>query len=182
MQSTSMMIGPILAHTPLWVWGLLAGLVVLGLTQVRHRQASAGRVATLPLAMTALSLWSTVSAFGASPQFALLAALWLMAAAAMFGALLSTAPPAGTCYDAATRTFALPGSWTPLVLILSLFVLRYTINVALALQPALAGQAAFTAGTAAAYGAFSGIFGGRAARLWRLARRPGASFTSGLPA
>jgi hypothetical protein len=132
--------------------------------------------------MSALSLGSTASAFGASPQVGLVAATWLAAALATFAAIAPTAPPAGSRFDAATRSFTLPGSWTPMALILSLFALRYGVNVALALQPALASHVTFTTVTAAGYGAFSGIFGGRAARLWRLARRPVASFTPGQPA
>ena len=39
-----------------------------------------------------------------------------------------------------------------------------------ALQPALAREAGFALKVAALYGAFSGLFALRAARLWRLAR------------
>lgn len=31
------MLGQVLSHTPVWVWGLLAGLLVLGFSQVRKR-------------------------------------------------------------------------------------------------------------------------------------------------
>lgn len=170
------MVRAILTHTPPWVWTLLAALVVLGLIQARERRAGMARVAALPAGMSALSLWSTVSAFGASPQFGLVAATWLAATAAAFAAVAPMAPPPGSRFDAATRTFTLPGSWAPMALILSLFALRYGVNVALALQPGLAADTAFTLLAAAAYGAFSGVFGGRAARVWRLARRPAPGF------
>ena len=170
------MVWAILARTPPWVWALLAALVVLGLIQARERRAGMARVAALPAGMSALSLWSTVSAFGASPQFGLVAATWLAAAAAGFAAVASMAPPPGSRFDPATRTFTLPGSWAPMALILSLFALRYGVNVALALQPGLAADMAFTVLAAAAYGAFSGLFGGRAAQVWRLARRRAPGF------
>jgi hypothetical protein len=67
-----------------------------------------------------------------------------------------------------------------MALILSLFALRYGVNVALALQPGLVANSAFTLTTAAGYGAFTGAFIGRAARLWRLARRPTAAFATAL--
>jgi hypothetical protein len=40
------------------------------------------------------------------------------------------------------------------------------------MQPALARDSQYTLVTGALYGLFSGIFIGRAARLWRLAFRP----------
>jgi hypothetical protein len=40
--------------------------------------------------------------------------------------------------------------------------------VSLALAPSLLRDTAFTVGAAAIYGGFSGLFLGRAARLWRL--------------
>lgn len=170
------MVWALITHTPAWVWTLLAALVVLGLVQARERRAGMARIAALPAGMSALSLWSTVSAFGASPQFGFVAATWLAAAAAAFVAVAPMAPPGGSRFDPATRTFTLPGSWAPMALILSLFALRYGVNVALALQPGLAADIAFTLPAAAAYGAFSGVFSGRAARVWGLARRPARGF------
>ena len=61
------MIGQILINTPLWVWGLLAGLLVLGLSQTRSRSVGMARIALLPLGLGAFSLYGTFSAFGAAP-------------------------------------------------------------------------------------------------------------------
>ena len=41
----------ILQHTPVWVWGLLAVLVTLGLSQTRSRELSLTRVTVLPLVL-----------------------------------------------------------------------------------------------------------------------------------
>lgn len=166
------MIGPILANTPLWVWGLLAALVALGLSQARGRRASLGRVTFMPITMTALSLSGTVAAFGNSPLFGEVLMVWIGAAAAMLTLTAPLAPAAGTRYDAASRSFELPGSWTPLVLILGIFLTKYAVGVELAMQPQLAQDGRFTLIVGALYGLFSGIFAGRAARLWRLAARP----------
>jgi len=46
---------------------------------------------------------------------------------------------------------------------------KFAAGVALAQQPALAQSVAFGWAVSAPYGALSGIFLGRAARLWRLA-------------
>jgi hypothetical protein len=166
-------IASIARNTPVWVWGLLAALVALGLTQARDRSASLARIALTPIAMTALSLWGTVSAFGASPQFGPVLLAWSASAAASLAAVAPFAPPAGTRYDPASRIFQLPGSWIPLLLILGVFLTKYVVGVELAMQPALARDGAYTLAVATIYGFFSGLFVGRTARVWRLANRPG---------
>jgi uncharacterized membrane protein len=165
------MVAQILSRTPLWVWGLLAGLVVLGLTQVRRREAGLPRVTILPVAMAALSLSGIVSAFGAAP--AVLSA-WLVAAVLAAALVMRRAVPAGTTFDAGTRRFTLPGSWVPLLLILGIFVTKYAVNVATAMQPGLKLEPLFALGITTLYGIFSGLFAGRTLRLVRLALRPAA--------
>jgi hypothetical protein len=169
------MLGPVLQHTPTWVWGLLATLTAVGLSQVRTRSVGLARVALLPMAMTGLALWGTVSAFGGSTQFGPVLLAWLTAAAATLAAVAPFAPPAGSRYDPAARSFLLPGSWIPLLLILGVFLTKYIVGVEVAMQPSLAHDSQYTLVVGTLYGAFSGIFGGRAVRLWRLAARPGAS-------
>ena len=164
-------LGGILKNTPVWVWGLLAGLMVLGLSQVRSRNASRARVTLLPVTMTALSIWGTVSAFGASPLFGTVMLVWLAMTAILLAGVASTAAPRGATYDAASRTYRIPGSWIPLVLIVAIFLVKYVVGVDLAMQPALARDSQYTLIIAALYGVFSGTFIGRAARLWRLAFR-----------
>lgn len=159
----------ILANTPIWVWGLLAALLALGASQLFTRSASLMRVMILPAAMTGLSLYGTLSVFGAAPA-GLLA--WCAAAGMAVPLVLRRPLPARTRYDAATRRFTLPGSGLPLLLILGIFLTKYVVGVMLAMRPALAGDAGFAPAVAALYGAFSGVFIGRALRLWRLAKQP----------
>lgn len=162
-------LAPILQNTPPWVWLLLAGLVLVGWTQARDRTASLGAVSALPVAMTLFSLWSAIGAFGRSPLMAEVLGLWLLAAGAVAAALAQRRPVAW--YDLATRSYDLPASWTPMVLLLSVFFARYGVAVLLALHPALAFDRVFALPVALLYGAFSGLFLGRAAQLWRLAVR-----------
>lgn len=166
------MLGTIVKHTPVWVWGLLTGLVVLGLTQVRQRNASWARVTLLPATMTAMSIWGTASAFGASPLFGSVMLTWLTAMLAVVALIAPMAAPHGAGYDSASRIFRLPGSWVPMTLIVAIFLVKYVVGVDLAMNPALARDGQYTLIVAGLYGAFSGIFIGRAARLWRLAYRP----------
>lgn len=166
------MLGTILAHTPLWVWGLLAGLLALGVSQLFERQVGRSRTLVLPLSMTALSVYGLVSALGGSG--ALTAALAAWAATAVVTALLSLAwratPPVGSHYDATRAQWTLPGSAVPLMLILAIFLTKYGVGVELAMQPQHVQDGGFVYGLAAVYGAFNGILIARTARLWRLVR------------
>ncbi|MFO1338326.1 MAG: DUF6622 family protein [Burkholderiaceae bacterium] len=157
----------ILTHTPTWVFALFAGLLVLGVSQLAGRRIGWRRVALLPLAMLGLSLAGVVSAFaGRQPE---VLAAWA-AAVGLAAAVVASRPlPEGTRYDPAARRFAVPGSAWPLVLMMAIFSTKYAVGVALAMQPALAGQAAFAWGLSLLYGTLSGVFLGRALRLWRLA-------------
>jgi len=171
-------VAQILANTPLWVWGLLVALLALGYSQARDRSASLVRITVMPVAMTTLSIWGTVSAFGSSPMFGYTMLAWMFAAALFFSVVTPTAAPRGTSYDPATRTFAMPGSWVPMLLILGIFMTKYVVGVGLAMDPGLARNGQYTLVVGTLYGLFSGVFAGRAARLWVLARR---SMPSGMP-
>jgi hypothetical protein len=119
--------------------------------------------------MAGFSVWGTVSAFGGSPLFGYVMLAWMFAASVMLAVVAPMAVPPGTSYDVSARTFALPGSWTPLVLILGIFVTKYAVGATLAMQPGMTRHGVFVLAVGGLYGLFSGIFAGRAVRLWRLA-------------
>ena len=156
----------ILTHTPLWVFALFFGLVYLGYLQSRTRQVSRGRLIVLPLAMLAWSLYSVWSTFDA--HLTALAA-WACAWVAVVVIGLAWVPSRRVAYDASTAQFTVPGSWMPLALMMGIFLTKYAVGVALSVAPALSRDAAFAALVGGLYGAFSGVFGARALRLWRLA-------------
>ena len=160
------MLMQILLHTPRWVFFLFAALLVLGLSQLAGRQAGLRKVSILPLAMLGLSFYGVVSAFAGQP-WAVLG--WLVALTGAAAAVSSRPLPQGTAYEPATRMFALPGSATPLALMMGIFFTKYAVGVALVMSPALGQQAGFAWAISALYGALSGVFLGRAMRLWRLA-------------
>ena len=159
------MLGHILTGTPVWVWALLAGLLVLGYSQTRSRQTGLPRTLAMPLAMGALSLYGTVSALGASAP---VLTGWLLSAvlAAAFTARLPAAT--GTHYDAKQRLVTQAGSWVPMLLILGIFLTKYSVGVSLVLHPALRLDPAFALPVATLYGLFTGLFTGRTLRLLRL--------------
>lgn len=177
-------LGTVLQKTPTWVWGLLAGLAALGGSQLVARTASLTRVAVMPVAMTLFSVYGLVSAFGSSGQVLGTLAAWLAAAAIVATLTLALTPtaPAGTRYLAASRSFHIPGSPLPLLLILGIFLTKYLVGIEMAMQPALAHDATFDLEIAALYGVFNGLFIARSARLWRLALAPQAVAAASGPA
>ena len=163
-----LMLTQILFHTPRWVFVLFAFLVWLGVKQLLARSVSLARVTLLPTAMTGLSFYGMLSAFGDSPV-ALLG--WAGTATVVLLTAQRWPLPAGARFDATTRTFHLPGSAVPLALMMGIFFTKYAVGVLLAMHPELARQAGFALGIGTLYGAFSGIFAARALRLWKLAIR-----------
>jgi uncharacterized membrane protein len=166
----SSMLLQIVAHTPTWVWGLLVGLLVLGYTQTRDRQASLVRLLATPAIMGGYSLWGSATTFGGSPHFAVVMTTWAVVAVAVFRAMATGTAKA--TYDSATRTFQLPGSWVPMGLIAGIFLVKYASGVAITMHRELLGDLVFGVALAAVSGVFSGIFAGRAARVVKLAVRP----------
>ena len=160
----------ILRQTPGWVWLLLAGLIALGISQWRTRQASLTRVTVLPIAMVAFSLLGLVTAFGRGGALPAALGSWV-AGLAMVGLLLRRlSAPSGARFDLSSARLRLPGSPWPLLLILCIFAIKYTVGIELAMQPQAASELVFVLTVAALYGALSGVFASRAAALWRLAR------------
>ena len=166
-------LGRIIHNTPSWVWGLLAGLMGLGISQLRARNVGLARALTTPVAMLGLSVYGVTSAFGGTGATWLTVAVWLAAALGVAGVALWLQPaaPQETRYEGAQHSFYIPGSATPLVLILGIFLTKYWVGVELALQPALAHNGSFALPIAVLYGAFSGVFTARALRLWKLVQR-----------
>lgn len=161
------MIAQILINTPLWVWGLLAALLALGFSQARSRRAGVARIALLPLGLGALSLYGTVSAFGAIPT---VMGSWLAATTLLLLVVSRTPVQTGTRYESTAHQFHLPGSWVPMALILGIFLTKYIVGVSLVMQPELKSNASFSLAICTLFGVFSGIFAGRTVRLIRLIR------------
>jgi hypothetical protein len=145
----------ILVRTPIWVWGILAALITLGLMLARDRQVNTLR---LLIPSAALSVYSFVGAAIAFPSPMLAIAVWIIAA---FAAALLVRPN----FDAAlsrlrTRpreAFPVPGSLVPLALFLGIFGVRYVLNVMNAINPGLVANPLVILGFAGLLGLFSGL-------------------------
>ena len=154
------MLTGILQNTPYWVWGVFVLLLVLGLMQTRKRSVSRFLVFLLPLIMIPLSFFTIASTFGIKP---LPVIAWLAGIAAAF--LLNIyvfRAPACVRYDSGARKFAIPGSWVPLVLMMTIFLSRFVLGVTRAVNPALIGTDAFVGIVSAVLGLCSGLFAARA--------------------
>lgn len=159
----------ILTNTPKWVFVLFAVLLWAGWTQMSPRSVGLKLVTIPPLAMTGLSLVGVTLAFGDSPQ-ALLA--WAAGAVVTFTAAYQLLRASKVQYDVSSRRFEVPGSVVPLALFMGIFFTKYAVGVSIGMQPSLAHNSSFALAVSALYGAFSGIFLARAAKLWRVAFVP----------
>lgn len=153
----------ILQHTPHWVWGVLVVLIVLGIMQTRARNVSRALVFVLPAVMIPLSLYGVVAAFGINPLPLIVWALGIAAALAV-NALVFRAP-AGVRYQRELGKFEVPGSWIPLLLMMTIFLSRFVLGVTRAMNPALIGTGAFVGAVSAILGFCSGLFAARAIRI-----------------
>lgn len=157
----------IVSRTPVWVWVLLVALVALGLTQTRTRLVTPVRATVLPVVMMGLSLFGVLSTFGAKP--------WPIGA--WLGALVATTLVAealgawrGTTWSVAASMFKVPGSWLPMVVIMSIFAVKFYVGVRVAMQPELKQAAHFSLIVCLVYGVFSGLFLARGVTFWTLLR------------
>ncbi|MGE0807553.1 MAG: DUF6622 family protein [Burkholderiaceae bacterium] len=156
----------IIRQTPPWVFAIFAGLLWLGSSQLRPRRASLRRITLMPVAMTGLSLYGLVSAFGQDPRAL---GCWMLALLGVLLIALRRPAPATVRYDAATRRFELPGSVIPLLLMMGIFIVKYAVGIIEARSPQWLHDATFIEAVSLSYGLFSGLFLSRSARLWQLA-------------
>ena len=138
MTNTVTSIASIFAHTPFWVWIILAAMLWRGLKSTMPREVGLTSLLLLPAILVLLSSYSL---FTAGLSVAVVAGLAM-------GALLGIA--AGIQLD---RRFAavpvspgrirLPGEWTPVAVVLTIFATRYIRIVAGIVNPALATNSTF---------------------------------------
>lgn len=171
-----------LQHVPTWVFGLLALLIALGVWQSRPQQPTLHRSRVLPTVMLLLSLAGVVSAYGlhALPLLA-----WAAGVATSLAVLHGRAPARGAQFDLSRQQFSVPGSWVPLVLMMTIFALKFVGGALQARAPQLAQALPVVLSASLAYGLVSGVFLGRARVLWALAaatRRVGPAAGRGVMA
>ena len=148
-----------MSNPPLWVFLVLAALVVLGLRQTQPGTMSRGRLLLVPLVMAALSFSALSRLFGLSVLPVLAWAVGVLVPVVLRRPLLRQP---GAAFSASRQVFEVQGSWLPLLLMLSIFALRFVATAGVHVDPDLATSTAFATVMAAAFGLPSGVFVARA--------------------
>jgi len=158
----------ILQHIPLWVFGLLLGLIALGLVQTRTRRIRAQRMLGVNIALTIFTLVGVTQQWLNTPWLVLALLSWVSACLLVTWALGQGAAPMGASFDPETRHYTVPGSWLPLALFMTIFACKFVVGFLNATEPALLQGLDVAMGISAIYGLFSGVLNGRAWRVLRL--------------
>lgn len=123
---------------PSWVYILLAVLLLLGIRRLKTRDVPV-LVALIPSA--AFLIWSLIgaNAFASRVGFAIAVTTWLVGAGIGAVSAITLPDPRGLRLpDARVRQ---PGSWLPLILYISVFVIRFACGAWAAIHPAQADAA-----------------------------------------
>jgi hypothetical protein len=155
----SLVITEVLKHTPPYVWGILAALVIFGSLQTRDLVLARVRVLLLPVALGAYSLFGAASAFGA--RWEVLAA-WAIGMGTMLWAARWVRWPRKVEFLPDRNAFAVDGSFIPLVAMLAVFAVRYVATVTLILHPQWRSVASVVIIGGLGYGLLAGVFAMRA--------------------
>ncbi|VXB44778.1 DUF6622 family protein [Massilia sp. 9I] len=150
----------ILTHTPVYVWAILAFLVFRGVLALRERDITITRMTIIPAVMLVLALQSIGARFGLG---SVAMAAWL-AGTALIALQRWTFGGSRVTAGSVPGSLRIRGSWTPLLMMLSVFVIKYAMAVVQAVQPQVALGAGFAVGTCGLLGLCNGYFLGQLAR------------------
>ena len=164
------MIAQILSNTPTWVFVLFVGLLVVGLLQTRTRTVRRIPALVRPLFWVAFSLVGIRSNFGIAPL-----ASWAVALALSSVVAYTQFRERRVQYDASTQKFWVPGSWTPLFVILAIFFTKYAHAVMHAMKADVIAAPWFPIALSAVYGLLSGYFAARAFNLLKTIQKAKAA-------
>lgn len=153
------MLFQILIHTPVHVWAILAFLIYRGVLASRDREISTGRMLVIPILMLALSVHAIASQFGIA---SVAMGAWALAAAAIALQRVRCSASRASA-GAVPGTVRIRGSWSPLALMMAVFMIKYALAVVLAIQPGLADTVLFAVAACGLLGLCNGYFLGQLA-------------------
>lgn len=138
--------------TPVWVWFILVALVVMGLRAARPRIMGISGIVIWPALMTcyAMSRFLTMSL----DSMMLLAAIVSAPVGGLLAVLLERGRPAKALGNA---RIGVPGGYATLVIMLSIFLVRYISGVIEAMAPQFAAQQGFLVFLSASSTLFAGL-------------------------
>ena len=117
--------------------------------------------------MILLSFYGVVSAFGVS-----VIGIFSWVLGVIIGVLIGRTRRSkkGVTFLKETQSFSLPGSWSPMALMMAIFFTKYGVGVALARNPLLASILLFIGCVSSVYGFLSGLFFAGVLILSRMAK------------
>jgi hypothetical protein len=125
-------LGGIVAHTPLWVWGVLAYVMTITLRATRERTASLTRLLAIPALFI---VWGLSSLLTRQSLTLGLGLDWAVATAIGAGLAFQVGKPVVLAVDRERRQVTLAGSWAPFVRVTAIFLAKYTLGVMMAVRP-----------------------------------------------
>jgi len=151
----------VVQHTPVWVFPLIAGVLWLGIINLRERTLVLRLLFAFPLVMLVLSVSNSIGT-SAPPELAL--ADWLCCAAVgiSIGWSLAQKPLA---VDPKAGRITLSGSVVPLIVSLSIIVLRYAFGYLYGRYPELVADPNYALVLIAGGALLGGVTFGRYGRL-----------------
>ena len=154
----------VILHTPIFVWCLLAYLLWGGWKAGRMYIASWKTLLIMPAIMITWSVYTIIarhSIFSISFwAVSIIVGIWI-------GSV--TIRRLSLRFDKGKNLIEIPGSWTPLILSFSIFILRYFLGVTYGLHPELRGNSTLLVIENMAT-VISGIFTGRLIGYWKRAK------------
>ena len=142
--------------TPWWVFAIFVYLLIVGIKSLQSQEISLTRLIITPTIFIIWSLYSFSAKYGFTAPIIV---LWFIAL--NVGILIGKNFFAYTVRRKDAHTVYLHGSWIPLILFMSFFLMKYCIGFTYAIQPAASLNPLFWVSDVVASGIISGIFVGR---------------------
>jgi hypothetical protein len=152
------------SHIPVWVHGVLALLLTLGVFLSRPRAVHPIAPSLIAAGFVMYSLYGIVGSFGSSPVNIL---SWV---AGMFVSVFVVRPyfgPNGMTRVPGSSKVLIPGSWLPLVLIMGIFLTKFIVGFVNGARLPIGTQFWFAPLLSSVLGALSGGFTSRAINVHR---------------
>ena len=142
-------------------------LLVVGYFQSKKRAVNVYAVFMLPIAMIAFSFFGVLSIADAFP---LAISAWLVGMTISLLVGVKLAHPKHVAFSEKEHTLRIPGSWTPLLLMMGIFFIKYFVGFATARELAIIDDQLFTVVVSLLYGTFTGVFLSRSMIMFKASK------------
>jgi len=155
----------ILQHIPVWVFMILAGLLLLGLSARKDRMIRWRVPIIVPVALTIMAITSLLAQYGATDLLWPALGAWAGVCALVAWRFANRPLPETFQYDLESAKFQLPGSYVPLAMYMGIFAFKFMVGFMSGMRMPIVNELLFVLGISGVYGLFSGLFFSNA---WRL--------------